>query len=155
MTADINLALLGAAVLHVFEEYGYPGGFTRYLKERVPSMAEFVTPGFSITINGLLLFVCVAATTPYSAHMLKSAVAALLGINGLMHVAGTILQRRYVPGVVTSVLLYLPLSLTVMSRAVHPSPAPVATAVQALAAGVAMQLVPVLTLVIAAAINRR
>lgn len=155
MTGDINLALLGAAVLHVFEEYGYPGGFSRYLKGRLPALAEYVTPGFSITINALLLFTCVAAATPYSTPILKLSLATLLGINALMHIAGTIQLKSYVPGVVTAVLLYVPLSVTAFSAAVHASHTPIATAVQAIAAGVALQLVPILTLVIAAAVNRR
>lgn len=155
MASDINLALLGAALLHVFEEYGYPGGFSRYLKERLPSLADYVTPGFSITINGLLLFTCVAAVTPYSTPILKTSLAALLGINALMHIAGTIQLRRYVPGVITAVLLYVPLSVTALTNAVHASPTPVVTAIQAIAAGVAMQLVPILTLVFSAAVNRR
>ena len=154
MTGDINLALLGAAVLHIIEEYGYPGGFSRYLRERVPAMAEYVTPGFSITINGLLLFICVAAVTPYSTAILKLSVAALLGINALMHIAGTIHLRRYVPGVVTSVLLYIPLSITALSHAAHASTHPVTVVAQAIAAGVALQLVPILTLIITAAVNR-
>lgn len=154
MTGDINLALLGAAVLHIFEEYGYPGGFSRYVRERVPALAEYVTPGFSITINGLLLFTCVAAATPYSTPILKLSLAALLGINALMHIAGTIQLRRYVPGVGTSVLLYIPLSITALSHAAHASTHPVTVVLQAIAAGVALQLVPILTLVITAAVNR-
>jgi len=155
MTGNINIALLGAAILHVFEEYGYPGGFSQYLKRRVPALAEYVTPGFSITINVLLLFTCVAATTPLTTPILKLAVAALLGINALMHIAGTIQTKRYVPGVITAVLLYLPLSVTAFTAAVHASSTPVVTALQAIAAGVALQLVPILTLVIAAAVDRR
>ncbi|MFN7983011.1 MAG: HXXEE domain-containing protein [Vicinamibacterales bacterium] len=125
MTGDINLALLGAAVLHIIEEYGYPGGFSRYLRERLP-VAEYVTPGFSITINGLLLFICVAAVTPYSTAILKLSVAALLGINALMHIAGTIHPvTAGVPGVVTSVLLYSALDHGTVARgarvSTHPS----------------------------------
>jgi hypothetical protein len=155
MTGNINLALLGAAILHVFEEYGYPGGFSQYLKRRVPDLAEYVTPGFAVTINALLLCTCIAGTTSLTTPILKLAVAALLGINGLMHIAGAIQIKGYVPGVVTSVLLYLPLSVTAFTAAVHTSSTPVVTVLQAIAAGIALQLVPVLTLVIAAAVDRR
>ena len=155
MNGNINLALLGAAILHVFEEYGYPGGFPQYLKRRAPALADYVTPGFSITINALLLFTCVAATTSLTTPILKLAVAALLGINALMHIAGTIQTKRYVPGVITAVLLYVPLSVTAFTAALHTSSTPVVTALQAIAAGVALQSVPILTLIIAAAVNRR
>jgi hypothetical protein len=151
----INVALLAAAILHVTEEYGYPGGFSQYLKGRVPTLAPYITPGFSITINGLLLSTCAAATTSLPTPILKLSLASLLAINGLPHIAGTVQTRRYVPGVVTGALLYLPLSTTAFYQAVHSSPTPWSTALQAVAGGVALQLVPILTLVVTAILNRR
>ena len=38
-------------------------------------------------------------------------ISALIGINGLIHLSGSLIKRRLFPGVVTGVLLYLPVSL--------------------------------------------
>ena len=64
---------------------------------------------------------------------------------------GTIRVAALRSGVGTSVLLYIPLSITALSHAAHASTHPVTVVLQAIAAGVALQLVPILTLVITAA----
>jgi hypothetical protein len=105
--------LLAAAVLHLIEEYVYPGGFLRWVQSAVgfaPNAAE------AVVINAL--FVGLVATPLFSAGpVLSLSVPALLLTNGAMHVIGTIATKRYSPGVITSVLLFFPLGVYAISRA--------------------------------------
>ncbi len=104
-------AFVGAAVIHVLEEYGYPGGFTDWMKRFNPSFAPWITPRFAVVINGLFLVLCVAGAIAGRQSLLVGlSVASLLFFNGLIHLAGTIRGRHYAPGLVTGVLLYLPLA---------------------------------------------
>jgi hypothetical protein len=45
------------------------------------------------------------------------AIATVLFINGIAHVAGSLLTARYSPGLVTGVILYLPLAQLTLMRA--------------------------------------
>ena len=97
--------LLVAAVLHLIEEYVYPGRFLRWLRISVgvaPSVAE------AVVIN--TLFLGLVASPLFGASLLLSvSVPSLLVANGALHVIGTIVTKRYSPGVITSVLLFFPL----------------------------------------------
>jgi hypothetical protein len=65
-----------------------------------------------VIINGLFLLLCVIGAVVASKSLVFSlSVASLLFFNGLTHLAGTIKAKRYAPGVVSGVLLYVPLSL--------------------------------------------
>ena len=101
-----------AAILHVTEEYKYPGGFPDAIKRMNPGVAPFVTVKFAVIINGLFLLLCAAGAIVASRNLVFSlSVASLLFTNALIHLAGTFRARRYMPGVISGVLLYLPLSL--------------------------------------------
>ncbi len=45
------------------------------------------------------------------------AIATVLLVNGLAHIAGTLVTRTYSPGLVTGVVLYLPIAPLVLFRA--------------------------------------
>ena len=46
-------APLGAASLHIIEEFVYPGGFAAWDRRYRPGMRKSITPRFHIIINGL------------------------------------------------------------------------------------------------------
>jgi hypothetical protein len=101
-----------AAVIHVLEEYAYPGGFSDWMRSLNPRFAPWVTARFAMIINGLFLLLCVMGAMVAGQGLVFSlSVASLLFFNGLIHLTGTIRARRYVSGVVSGVLLYMPLSL--------------------------------------------
>jgi hypothetical protein len=105
-------AFLGASIVHMVEEYQYPGGFPDYMKRISPRFAPLITPKFAIVINGLQLVLCGVALAVGDRNLVFSlSVAGLLLTNALMHLGGTIRTKRYVPGVLSGVLLYMPLSL--------------------------------------------
>ena len=98
--------LLVAAVLHLIEEYVYPGGFLRWIRSWVgfaPNMVEAIALNLAfIGLMAMPLF----GTTP----LLAASAPGLLLANGALHVIGTIASKRYSPGVITSVLLFFPLA---------------------------------------------
>jgi hypothetical protein len=58
------------------------------------------------------LALCVIAAIVASRNLILGlSVAGLLFVNGCLHLGGTIRARRYVPGVASGVLLYMPLAL--------------------------------------------
>ena len=105
-------AFVVAAVIHVFEEYAYPGGFSDWMRSLNPRFAPWITARFAVIINGLFLLLCVMGAVVASKSLVFSlSVASLLFFNGLIHLAGTIRAKRYAPGVISGILLYMPLSL--------------------------------------------
>ncbi len=105
-------AFVGAAVVHVVEEFVYPGGFMDVMKRLNPQFTPFVTVRFSVVINGLFLSLCVlAAIVGENSLIFGLSVTSLLFINALVHMGATLRARAYTPGIISSILLYLPLSL--------------------------------------------
>jgi hypothetical protein len=108
----VFIAMVGAAVLHVLEEYVYPGGFADWMRRSNPRFARLITARFAVIINGLFLVLCiVGAILARTSLILGLSVAGLLFVNGCMHLGGTMRARRYVPGVASGVVLYIPLAL--------------------------------------------
>ncbi len=93
------------------EEYVYPGGFTEFMKRFNPKFAPFISLPVVIAINGLQVLACISAiVVGRSSLAFSMSVASLLFINGLIHVGGCIRSKGYVPGVITGMFLYIPLS---------------------------------------------
>lgn len=104
-------ALVGAAVIHVVEEFGYPGGFLETMRRFSPHFAPLVTARLAVVVNGLFLLLCAAgAIAGDRSPFLGLSIASLLFFNTLMHIGGSIRAKGYAPGLVSGLLLYLPLS---------------------------------------------
>lgn len=104
-------AFLAASMIHMGEEYLYPGGFMDLMKRLNPRFAPLVTAPMAVIINGLQLLLCVVAIAVGEDDLAFSmSVAGLLFINGLVHILGCIRTKGYAPGVITGALLYVPLS---------------------------------------------
>jgi hypothetical protein len=105
-------AFLVVSMIHMGEEYFYPGGFMDIMKRLHPRFAPLVTVPMAVIINGLQLLLClVAIAVGKNALVFSMSVAGLLFINGLMHIIGCVRIKGYVPGVITGGLLYIPLSV--------------------------------------------
>jgi len=105
-------ALVGAAAIHMVEEFVYPGEFLDWMRDFRPEFASSVTVRFAVIINALFFLLCVAGAIVASrSPVLSLSVASLLFLNALMHMVGVVKAREYVPGVISGVVLYLPLSL--------------------------------------------
>ena len=122
VSAALRWAPLVCALLHIAEEFVWPGGFpTWYRRYRGPEH-QSVTPRFLFVINAILLLACtsagVAALTPRGAS-LWLVMAALLASNGLWHVWASLRTHTYSPGMVTGLALYLPLVVVGIPRFFH------------------------------------
>jgi Protein of unknown function with HXXEE motif len=108
----IFAGFLAASIVHMVEEYFYPGGFMDQMKRFNPRFAPFVTARMAVIINGLQLVLCMLAIlVGRNLPIFGMSIAGLLLINGLMHIGGSVKAKSYTPGVVTGVLFYLPLSI--------------------------------------------
>ena len=105
-------AFVVAACIHVVEEFFYPGGYLDTVKRFSPRVEPFATVRFAVLINGLFLILCLVGAIVARQNLVFSlSIAGLLFVNALTHIGGMIRTKRYMPGVVTSILLYVPLSL--------------------------------------------
>jgi len=106
--------------LHVCEEFIFPGGAGDWFKAYRPQYADAYTPSYFLRINVLPLvaavLVCLGAFDyrggfSFAGIRAWLAFVSLQGFNGLYHLRGTLESRRYSPGLLTGILLYLPLTL--------------------------------------------
>jgi Protein of unknown function with HXXEE motif len=106
-------APLAAALLHIFEEFVYPGGFVGWYRRYRVDVSR-ITARFLIIINAALLIACwdVAillrrgAGVPY-----WLTIAALTCSNGCWHAWASVKSREYSPGTMTGVAIYVPLGI--------------------------------------------
>ena len=89
-----------AALVHIGEEYAWPGGFLGFMQRVAPSFTLGVaTPGLAAVINGLMVvgLVVAALVGPAVASVALSG-AALIAVNGLGHLAAAVRTRGYALG---------------------------------------------------------
>ncbi len=117
-------APLFASLLHIFEEFVYPGGFADWDRAYRPEFTQSITPRFHLMVNALLVLAGLqvgllrdndlkahgGAVTP--AHVLTwLTLTALLSSNAIWHLKGTLRTKRYSPGLITGLGLHIPLTL--------------------------------------------
>lgn len=131
-------APLGAAGLHIVEEFVYPGGFAAWDRRYRPEIAKSITPRFHVIINALLLVLCfyvgALGTRPAGVAAWLTVMALLFG-NAVWHTRGAIRTKSYSPGMVTGLLLYIPLTVYGYVRFLSSGQASVPTAIIAFAIG--------------------
>src|ERR1700744_6438689 len=115
-TFPVLAILLAAAVmLHVTEEFLYPGGFPEWYARLVPpKTVKKSNTGFLVWINTLMMCACQFAFyfgSTLHGYFIWYYTAAIAAANACFHIWGVIKLKAYSPGVVTGTLLYLPLFL--------------------------------------------
>jgi hypothetical protein len=101
--------VLAVSAIHVVEEYA--GGWVRFVNS-FHSPIGHTTMGTFYLVNGIFILLCLLAALLNSSFVIFSlSIAALLFMNSLIHIGGTIKLRRYNPGFITAILLYLPFSI--------------------------------------------
>ena len=109
---NFPLYILFSAVLHVTEEYGYPGGFLKWAKKFIPRIADRITIRMAVIVNGLFIILCAGGVVFGGRHpMFALSIAGLILVNGIIHVLSSIVTKSYSPGLITSLVLYIPLSI--------------------------------------------
>jgi hypothetical protein len=113
MTDWLPWAPLLAACCHICEEFVWPGGFVEWYRRYRPN-ASRITPRMLVLVNVALLAACVnyalVAQTTLGVICLLG-ISALLCSNGLWHVWASVKTHTVSPGVVTGLLLYVPLMI--------------------------------------------
>src|SRR3954470_5839823 len=102
---------LSAVVLHLIEEFAWPGGFGAWYRSHYPDRAKSLSNIFLVWINVLLLVMSVAAGLSYPRLYgveMWLVVASVAAANGIFHLLATIRWKKYSPGLITGILLYLP-----------------------------------------------
>ena len=106
--------------LHVFEEFIFPGGAQDWFKAHHPQYATAYTQSYLFKVNviplvlsALLSFGTFDYEGSYSFFGIRAWLVFLsfLAFNAIFHIRGTIETKRYSPGIVVSILLYLPLAI--------------------------------------------
>jgi hypothetical protein len=102
------------ACLHLFEEFVWPGGFKAWYQRYRGADVTSVTTRFLVIINALLLFGCgdaaIAGREPSNLPFWML-MTGILATNGVWHGYATLRRREYSPGIVTGILLYVPLAV--------------------------------------------
>jgi hypothetical protein len=118
---DVSRALLLAPLIFVVHFLEESPGFVEWFNSHV---ARGITPSlfWSVNLTALLITLAVVAfewfsRTPLSLGVALAWLGFLMFANAVLHVAGGLVDARYVPGLVTAVLLYLPYYLWLCARA--------------------------------------
>ena len=129
---------LAAVALHLVEEFVWPGGFADWYRAYRPARAVSVTTAFLWWINAVLVALAIAPVVLGATRQgiaLWLVVASVGAANGAFHLWATLAWRRYSPGLVTGVLVYVPLALAGFWYAVTTRAVPPSALVQAIVAG--------------------
>ncbi|MCX6006525.1 MAG: HXXEE domain-containing protein [Chloroflexi bacterium] len=152
----IFAGFLIASILHMVEEYFFPGGFMTVMKRMNPDFAPFVNVPMAVVINGLQLVLCIIVIFVGRSNLAFSlSAASLLFINGLAHLGGSIRLKGYVPGVVTGSVLYLPLSIYAFYYFTASGELNVLDTVTAAWLGMLYQIVPLVYFLVMKLLSRR
>jgi hypothetical protein len=132
-----------AVATHLIEEFVWPGGFAAWYRLYRPSRAASVTTRFLIIVNAVLVFLALLppllGATPRG-YAFWFVVAILGAVNAIFHIYATRSRRIYSPGLVTGILLYLPLAMIGFHELVQKRLVAPGTALQAVAIGVGFHI---------------
>jgi Protein of unknown function with HXXEE motif len=117
-------ALLVIYFLHQIEEHLWPGGFRQFTDAHVFHSGNDNWP---VNIDGLALVntafvwlpIGLAAIFPHTLRWLGLAWVGLTLINGIIHIVTTVRLRLYNPGLVTSIVLFLPFTICMLALGVE------------------------------------
>lgn len=124
-----------AFAIHVAEEWF--GGFTTWV---APFAGGTMSADAFLGINGVAMLLLVigvrAASREESNGWIAVTIATIALINTVSHLAGAAMTNSYAPGLISAVILYVPLGALTMIRAVDQ--APKATLARGVMVGVAL-----------------
>ncbi len=112
-------ALLVIYFIHQIEEHLWPGGFRQFADAH---MFHSGNDNWPVNIDGVALVntafvwlpIALAAFFPQTLRWVGLAWVGLMLINGIIHIVTTIRLRIYNPGLVTSIVLFLPFTIYVL-----------------------------------------
>jgi hypothetical protein len=102
-------------LLHIAEEYWGGDGYTRHLSQ---TRGLYLSPlrFFILTAIGFLLMIAgiIVAQTFKFPQLLLVILGTVFFINGLSHAISSILTRKYDPGLISGVLIWVPLGIATL-----------------------------------------
>ena len=133
-------SLAGAASIHIIEEFAFPGGFKAWWCAYKPDIAASVSNRFLVVINSMLIAFSVLVALAVSAPKGNGVaawltLAALLFSNAIFHIIGAIQTRRYSPGMISGIVLYIPLAIYGFAHFLRSEQASMGTVLIAIAIG--------------------
>ena len=116
---NLSILIFIAAVIHVLEEFFLPGGFIESAKNTLAKInlsriSGALDNNLVFVINAMFILLCIINIF-FGGTVLHYSIAALILFNAITHIAVSIINKRYVPGLVTSVLIYIPLAVYIFS----------------------------------------
>lgn len=107
-----------AYLAHLAEEWwaGFPEWIAAFTGRPLPGEAFLAINAAALI---LLFAATMAATRRESAGWLAVAIATVFTLNAVLHLLGAFASASYSPGMVTGVVLYVPLGLLTLLRAWH------------------------------------
>jgi hypothetical protein len=146
--------LTAASCAHVVEEYFWPGGFLESAKEVAPEAFEHASLPI-IGVNSSMVIGCIlGALIRRRRQVLGLSMASLLFENAMIHGLGSIRMKGYMPGLVTGLVLYVPLSLRAFASYRSSPEYRRTTAVAAAVLGTALHAIPFVSFAIRGALVR-
>jgi hypothetical protein len=144
----LAILLTVAVMLHVTEEFLFPGGFPEWYARLIPpKTAKKNNTGFLVWINTLMMSVCAFSIyfgdteRGYSIWYFNAAIAAA---NACFHLWGVAKLKAYSPGVVTGTLLYIPIFVIGTNQLVRSGELPLQKAIIAIAVGIGYHIFSVI-----------
>jgi len=98
--------------IHVFEEFAFPGGFIRWMASQ--NSKRLHKTYYYVAINGIGIFlgaITALTATNVVGYCLFIWLVTYMATNGLSHAIASVQARRYCPGTVTGIFLFVPLLL--------------------------------------------
>lgn len=111
-TDNIFLFLFISALLHIADEFVYPGGFPEKFKRLISGTGLGINNFQIALINILFLSFCVFVLIYGNSYpLIGMAAIMLVMLNGFAHLLASLKYHEFFPGVFTGTLLYIPLGL--------------------------------------------
>lgn len=109
---NIFLLLFFSALLHIADEFVYPGGFAEKFKNLISRTGLAINNFQIVFINILFLSFCLFVLIyGKSFPVIGMSAVMLVMLNGFAHLFISLKHHEFFPGVITGTLLYIPLGL--------------------------------------------
>lgn len=102
-----------SAVAHIVEEFAFPGGFAVWYRNYKSAQASSFSNRYLVVINIVFVVMCILPLIldAQTGIALWLSMASIIFFNAIFHIRGAGRSGKYSPGVVTSVVLYIPIAV--------------------------------------------
>ena len=148
--------LTAASCAHVVEEYFWPGGFLESAKEIAPEAFEHASLPIIVGVNSSMVIGCIlGALIRRRSQVLGLSMSSLLFQNAVIHSVGSLRMRGYMPGLVSGLVLYVPLSVSAFKSYRRSPQYKRSTAIGAAVLGTVLHSTPFVSFAIRGALAKR